>query len=217
MLFKAFADASLAISSCMSVALDLDENELTSHCQDGESISLMRLFHYLPYDAATGQPDEASDGRIGSSPHTDWGWLTLILQQADVVGLQVYHEDQWWDVPPLKGAIATNIGDYIALLTRGRFHSPLHRVVTGPRDRTSWVFFSYPDYDANIPLIGEEGATAGGERTLSLLADQTVGAGAVSSDESGMNTAAVAPEDALQGRAFGDFIREKWASVSREV
>lgn len=44
----------------------------------GDSISLMRLFHYMPYGLA-GAVGEGQE-RIGSSPHTDWGFLTLILQ-----------------------------------------------------------------------------------------------------------------------------------------
>ena len=28
--------------------------------------------------------------RIGSSPHTDWGFLTLILQDPSVIGLQMF-------------------------------------------------------------------------------------------------------------------------------
>ena len=41
-----------------------------------------RCFHYLPLSAAL-QTQTGADGQqevIGSSPHTDWGWLTVILQ-----------------------------------------------------------------------------------------------------------------------------------------
>ena len=67
---------------------------------ESESISLMRFFHYLPLDAFKAMQDRenkrksirANEGApeeilhsgtrtpIGSSPHTDWGFLTVILQ-----------------------------------------------------------------------------------------------------------------------------------------
>lgn len=50
---------------------------------------------------------------VGSSPHTDWGWLTLILQQEDVTGLQIALEDGTWaDVTPVPGALTVNIGRF---------------------------------------------------------------------------------------------------------
>ena len=49
-------------------------------CEGGEKISLMRLFHYLPYD----QKIQNKLNNIGSSPHTDWGFLTLILQSHEL-------------------------------------------------------------------------------------------------------------------------------------
>ena len=46
----------------------------------------MRLFHYF---AATYRPElGAATPRIGSSPHTDWHMLTVILQDEQG-GLQV--------------------------------------------------------------------------------------------------------------------------------
>jgi isopenicillin N synthase-like dioxygenase len=74
--------------------------------------------------------------RIGSSPHSDWGFLTLIMQD-NVGGLQVQPSgtQQWIDVPVVDGALVLNIGDYLSLLTHGRFISPLHRVIADQRER----------------------------------------------------------------------------------
>jgi len=194
-LFARFVGASRGVTACLSMALGLDEEELWQHCTQGDTISLMRLFRYFPYEVADGvQPDS---GRIGSSPHTDWGWLTLIMQQPDVVGLHVHHDDQWWEVPPVEGALATNIGDYVSILTQGAMVSPLHRVATGTRERTSWVFFSYPDFDAKLPVIDNC------KERYSLFQDQH-------RDHSGES-------DDAAGLPFGEFIRSKWMSVSRDV
>ena len=70
----------------------------------------MRLFHYF---AATHRPElGASTPRIGSSPHTDWHMLTVILQD-DQGGLQVLSRSDGWlsrggswiDVPARDGEL----------------------------------------------------------------------------------------------------------------
>jgi isopenicillin N synthase-like dioxygenase len=77
----------------------------------------------------------------------------------------------WRDVAPLDGALLINCGDYLSLaMTAGRYVSPRHRVL-GPRpgdgERTSFVFFSYPGYEAEVPAVE---ARAG--QRYSLLMEQ---------------------------------------------
>lgn len=132
-----------AVTRALSVALGMDEDYLPSYCTEGDTISLMRLFHYFPYKKADNISESTT--RIGSSPHTDWGFLTLILQQEGVTGLQVADDKgEWVDVPPIAGTLLVNAGDYLSLLTNGRIVSPLHRVMTGSEERLSAVFFYYP-------------------------------------------------------------------------
>jgi isopenicillin N synthase-like dioxygenase len=176
-----------------SLANGRDEHWLSAFCRGGETISLLRLFHYFPYGRADARFPDRHD-RIGSSAHTDWGFLTLIVQQTDVSGLQVLHGGEWRDVAPLPGALVVNCGDYFSLLTEGRYVSPLHRVVAGDRERLSGVFFYYPAHDARIPVLGRQ--------THSLLQNQQLHGG---------------PMDAahIADSSFGDFIAEKWRQVQR--
>ena len=56
---------------------------------------LLALWHYPPV------PSES--GAWGVGPHTDYGALTLLMQD-DVGGLQVENKDgHWMDVPPIPG------------------------------------------------------------------------------------------------------------------
>ena len=91
---------SQALTSAFSRSLGIGLND---HCKEGDTISLMSLFHYFP-------KMDSDDGkkRIGSSEHTDWGFLTLILQQQGVVGLQIFSENVWEDVIPLEGTLLVN-------------------------------------------------------------------------------------------------------------
>lgn len=66
---------------------------------DGDTISLMRIFRYFSSDKKSETVFENNNlTAIGSSPHTDWGLLTVI-QQDGVGGLQFLHVNEWVDVP----------------------------------------------------------------------------------------------------------------------
>lgn len=61
---------SQGLCAALSLALGQEAGLLPALCQGGETISLLRLFHYLPL--AQLPPDLPVERAIGSSPHTDW-------------------------------------------------------------------------------------------------------------------------------------------------
>ncbi|KAL2921403.1 1-aminocyclopropane-1-carboxylate oxidase-like protein 1 [Bienertia sinuspersici] len=86
---------------------------------------LMILGNYYP-------PCPEPDVAIGLSKHADNDVLTILIQ--DEVGqLQVWHQNDWIDVPYVPGALVINTGD---LLTNDKMKSVYHRVPAqkiGPR------------------------------------------------------------------------------------
>jgi isopenicillin N synthase-like dioxygenase len=189
------AQASRSVSKHLGKSVYSDTNFLDKFCQQGDTISIMRAFHYFPYEKF-GQPAPEGFEFIGSSPHTDWGFLTLILQDP-VGGLQIFHKDEWIDVPYIPGTIVANAGDYLSLITNGKCVSPIHRVVAADRERYSMVFFYYPDFDAVIPSLQQDriGGNRGDQvQSFNNLLDGTV--------------------KKVDG-CFGDYIMAKWAGVQR--
>jgi isopenicillin N synthase-like dioxygenase len=184
---------SKALVRAFSSGYGYDEEYLSGFCERGDTISVMRLFHYFPYHKADEAYPDQHD-RIGSSAHTDWGFLTLIVQEPGVTGLQLFQEDRWMDVPPVDGTLLVNCGDYFSLLTGGVYKSPLHRVISEGKERSSAVLFYYPDYEARIPVLARQ--------NYSLFENQA---------ELHPTDGNIDPADT----PFGEYIHNKWEQVQR--
>jgi isopenicillin N synthase-like dioxygenase len=112
----------------------------------GDPYWVLRLIHYPPLPAGAQQ---ASCGE-----HTDYGLLTLVLQEPHAAALQVRHAatGEWRTAPPMPGAFTCNIGDMLTVWTNGRYTSTLHRVMHtgGGRSRVSAPFFYEPSFAARV-------------------------------------------------------------------
>jgi 2OG-Fe(II) oxygenase superfamily len=79
--------------------LRLPPGTFLSPKDDDQSLDLLRVFHY--YAVPSNQDEAQEDSRMGSSPHTDWGSLTIVWQDH-VGGLQTYCRNcqKWIPVDP---------------------------------------------------------------------------------------------------------------------
>ncbi len=108
---------------------------------------LFRIFNYPPSHAS------ADDDKLGVGEHTDYGLLTL-LQQDDVGGLEIWHQDRWLAATPVPDSFVCNVGDMLERLTAGRYVSALHRVRNvSTRERISMPLFLDPSFDAELAPI----------------------------------------------------------------
>jgi isopenicillin N synthase-like dioxygenase len=131
-----------AVMRGIAASLALPEEHFASGLTE-RPLGLFRIFHY-PADVA-GDPAE-----WGVGEHTDYGLLTLLLQD-DCGGLEVKTSRGWVAAPPVPGTFVCNLGDMLDRLTGGRYRSTPHRVrnVSG-RSRFSWPFFFDPTWEAAV-------------------------------------------------------------------
>ncbi|MGQ0824250.1 MAG: isopenicillin N synthase family dioxygenase [Actinomycetota bacterium] len=139
----AMTDLGHAITRGMALGLGLDSDwfarELT-----GDPTILFRIFHYPPEHAGAGW---------GVAEHTDYGLLTILMQDR-AGGLEVRGREGWTDVAPIPDAFVCNLGDMLERMTGGRYRSTPHRVRNrSDRGRLSFPFFFDPAWDARVRPI----------------------------------------------------------------
>jgi len=114
-------------------------------------IESVRLLHYPPH------PDFEDETLVGTGAHTDFGAITLLLQDGNS-GLQVLNQDrnEWIDVKPRDDAYVVNIGDMLSIWTGGVYKSNIHRVINNSgTERYSIPFFLDGNPDCVIKCLDE--------------------------------------------------------------
>lgn len=139
----------------ISAALGLPEDYFAEPFA-GTPAWMAKLVHYVG-----GQVPAAGTQGVGS--HADYGFVTLLLQDA-VGGLEVQphgHED-WIAVAPIPGALVVNLGEMLEVATNGYLMATVHRVTAPPPgvDRYSVPFFWSPRLDAVIEPVALPAALA---------------------------------------------------------
>ncbi|GJN20382.1 hypothetical protein PR202_gb07752 [Eleusine coracana subsp. coracana] len=128
--------------------LGLQPDALTDKFTDG--IQSIKMNCYPPCAQATNV--------VGLSPHSDAGFMTLVLQvnQVQVHGRQIRRNGTWVFVMPLDGAFVVNLGDTLRIFTNGKYKSIEHRgIVDTAKERMSVAAFHGPNMHAKIGPLEE--------------------------------------------------------------
>ncbi|XP_047336756.1 probable 2-oxoglutarate-dependent dioxygenase SLC1 [Impatiens glandulifera] len=97
---------------------DEEGREIYEDLKDGSQIIMMNCFPPCPEPHLT----------LGMPPHSDYGFLTLLLQDQ-VKGLQLQLGGKWVTVEPIPNSFLVNVGDHLEIFSNGRYKSVLHRVM----------------------------------------------------------------------------------------
>ena len=161
--YGAMEQLSSRLLRCFALSLNLEEYWFEDKI--GNHRAALRALNY---------PDLAEEfrpapGQMRASAHTDYGSLTILLQEASPGGLQVrpIHgtdkdtdpEEGWVPCPVVPGTFVVNLGDLMRRWTNDRWASTLHRVVVPPVDkqgsarRQSIAFFHNINPETRVTAI----------------------------------------------------------------
>ena len=126
--YEACNDICMQLMRALEIGLVLELESLTQRCVP--SASDLRLNHYPIIDV-----QELRDGYVSRiSPHTDFGALSLLLQDA-VGGLEIEDREipnAFLSVPPCQTEMIVNASDTLQRWTNDRLRAGVHRVTIPP-------------------------------------------------------------------------------------
>jgi len=137
---------SARLLQCFALASELDENWFNDKIDRHRSA--LRTLNY-PEQTSTPLP-----GQIRAGEHTDYGSLTILLQDK-ISGLQVKNKDGTWiDAQNVPNSFIINLGDLMQRWTNDRWVSTPHRVInSSPQRRQSIAFFHNINADQMVECI----------------------------------------------------------------
>ncbi|KKY34942.1 putative 2og-fe oxygenase family [Diaporthe ampelina] len=154
--YAAVLDLSMRVLEILAKGLPYGD-DIFHEFVSNDPVCIMRLLHYPPQ--AQPPPPSRDQRQLGAGAHTDFGAITLLLQDSSG-GLQVQdpHTQSWHAVAPNPDAYVVNIGDMLALWTKGIYRSAVHRVINSSGGhRYSVPFFFDGNAEAKLrPFDGSE-------------------------------------------------------------
>ena len=138
--YDAMCGLGRTLSRGFALSLELPEDFFAAALD--QPTSILRVLHYPALPAL---PDPGSLP-FGCGAHSDYGYLTMLTQDAQG-GLQVQtRAGDWIDVRPDPDAFVCNVGEMMARWTNDVFRATPHRVVRRARQsRYSVPFFFHPN------------------------------------------------------------------------
>ncbi|BAT78212.1 Gibberellin 3-beta-dioxygenase [Vigna angularis] len=129
-----------------------DVLEISEEKRKWMGASDLRMALQLNFYPSCPEPSRA----MGLAPHTDTSIFTIVHVKES--GLQLMKEGKWINVQPPPDTLLVHAGDFLHMMSNGRFCSPLHRVVpTVSKKRCSIAYFYSPptDYVVSPSVTGD--------------------------------------------------------------
>uniref|UniRef100_A0A803LFC9 Fe2OG dioxygenase domain-containing protein n=2 Tax=Chenopodium quinoa TaxID=63459 RepID=A0A803LFC9_CHEQI len=124
------------ISEGLGLEKDFFANELTED-------NILTINHYpiCPDPSLT----------IGLPKHKDPTLINIVQAPADIPGLQLFKDEQWFGFETAPNAFLVFVGNQLEVVSNGKMKGVVHRVVTNSNNaRTTAVFFVSPSMECIV-------------------------------------------------------------------
>ncbi|OIT38973.1 PREDICTED: protein DOWNY MILDEW RESISTANCE 6-like [Nicotiana attenuata] len=135
----------IKIFGAISEGLGLDTKYIERSLGEGTQIIAANFYPPCP------EPNKT----LGLAAHSDHGGLTILMDNG-IHGLQIKHNHTWFSVPHVPATLVVNLGDYLEILSNGRYKSVEHRaVVNTEKTRISVAVGHGPEMAAIVQPAGQ--------------------------------------------------------------
>ncbi|WVZ87592.1 hypothetical protein U9M48_034204 [Paspalum notatum var. saurae] len=90
------------------------------------------MVSYLEEKLENGMQHRLRAGAVGLASHSDYGFITILLQSSPGLEVMRHHDDAWTAVPAVSGALHVHVGDTLEVLSNGQLKSLVHRAILNP-------------------------------------------------------------------------------------
>ncbi|KAL6897366.1 hypothetical protein ACP4OV_007062 [Aristida adscensionis] len=134
-----------SVVTFIAKTLNIDPELMGDKCVS----QFLRMNYYPP---CMSMPEKV----LGFSPHSDGTFLTLLLEVNSVEGLQLRRKNSWIPVKPNPKALLVNVGDFLEIMSNGKYKSIEHRVtINANQERLTVSAFHVPSLDGIVsPVVG---------------------------------------------------------------
>ena len=137
----------LQVMDAILESLGLGEAYMRDKLEEG--LQVMTVNNYEKCPAMAGSI-------LGLAPHSDYGCLTILLQSRE--GLQIVdRSSNSWKAVPVDppGVLHVQIGDYLEVLSNGRYRGVVHRVILDCEKRMSIASIHGLSMDEGVSAASE--------------------------------------------------------------
>ncbi|XP_066342880.1 flavanone 3-dioxygenase 3-like [Miscanthus floridulus] len=114
----------LQLMEAILEGLGLGKEYLNEKFQEGSQLSSVNCYPKAPQDAMT----------IGLAPHSDYGFLTILLTSCRGLEVVDRSSNSWKTVQQLPHALHVHVGDHMEVLSNGKIKTAMHRAVLNPEE-----------------------------------------------------------------------------------
>ncbi|EES11613.1 protein DOWNY MILDEW RESISTANCE 6 [Sorghum bicolor] len=104
--------------------LGLGKEYLNEQFQEGSQLLSVNCYPKAPQDPVT----------IGLAPHSDYGFLTILLTSCQGLEVVDRSSNSWKTVQQLPHALHVHVGDHMEVLSNGQIKTAMHRAVLNPEE-----------------------------------------------------------------------------------
>ncbi|XP_021766580.1 probable 2-oxoglutarate-dependent dioxygenase ANS [Chenopodium quinoa] len=132
----------------MARSLKLDENNFFELWGNNKEDTILGRFNFYPRCPI-------SNRVVGLKPHGDGSAITIVLQDNEIEGLQVFKDSKWFRVPIISEAILLFVGDQMEITSNGIFKSPIKLLSAHIMIGVSLAMFCIPNPEKEIGPLKE--------------------------------------------------------------